>query len=442
MSLAFRSSFAAPSTYGATTINEEMKLAATRALAALAKEDVPDSVMKAYGLKRLHFGPEYLIPKPFDHRVLIRESSAVARAAMETGVARLEVDLKEYEEQLERRLGKAREVMRVMINRAKLQPKRVVFPEGHSEKVLRASQQIVDGGFAKPVLVGRTEQIEQRIAELELQLDLGQLQVVDPTHVVEAYVEELYLLRQRKGLTREGARELVHNPMVYGALMVRRGDADALVAGVNQHLPETLRPALQIIGMRDGISRVASVFMLILKDRVFFFADPTVNIDPSAEELAEIAVLSAERARRFDVEPRVAMISYSNFGYSRHPLAEKVRRATEILKHQAPGLMVDGPMQAKVALTSRLRRDVFPFSTLEGRANVLIFPDLNTANAAYQLVHRLAGAEAIGPILMGMRRPVHLLQHGSEVKDIVNVTALAVVDAQEAEAAESHEMRG
>ncbi len=420
----------------ATAINEEMKLAATRALAALAKEDVPDSVMKAYGLERLHFGAEYLIPKPFDHRVLIWEASAVARAAMETGVAQIEIDLKEYEEQLESRLGKAREIMRVMINRAKRHPKRVVFPEGDHEKVLRAAQIIVDEGFAEPVLMGSVESIGRTIEHLELHLDLAQLTIVDPASDdgCEACARSLYRLRQRKGLTLEGAREEARNPMTRAALMVRRGEADALVAGVDQHLPQTLKPALRIIGLRDGVSRAASVFMLILKDRVFFFADPTVNIDPTAEQLADIAILSAEAARRLGVEPRVAMISYSNFGYSDHPLALKVRRATEIVKRKAPDLMVDGEMQAQAAVMPELREEVFPFSSLEGQANVLVFPDLQSANAAYQLTDRLAGGEAIGPILMGMRHPVHLLQHGAEVKDVVNMTAIAVVDAQEAEA--------
>ncbi len=420
----------------ATAINEEMKLAATRALAALAKEDVPDSVMKAYGVERLHFGPEYLIPKPFDHRVLIWEALAVARAAMESGVAQIELDLEEYEERLESRLGKAREVMRVMINRAKQNPKRVVFPEGDHEKVLRAAQIIVDDGFAEPVLMGSVANIGRTIERLDLHLDLVQLTIVDPAsdEGCEECAQELYRLRQRKGLTFEGALEQVRNPMVRAALMVRRGDADALVAGVAQHLPETLKPALQLIGLRDGVSRAASVFMLILKDRVYFFADPTVNIDPTAEQLADIAILSAQAARRLGVTPRVAMISYSNFGYSDHPLARKVHQATEIVKRRAPDLMVDGEMQAQVAVMPELRDEVFPFSSLEGQANVLVFPDLQSANAAYQLSYRLGGGEAIGPILMGMRQPVHLLQHGSEVKDIVNMAAIAVVDAQKAEA--------
>ena len=419
----------------ATAINEEMKLAATRALAALAKEDVPDSVMKAYGVERLHFGPDYLIPKPFDHRVLIWEASAVARAAMETGVAQVEIDLKEYEEQLESRLGKAREVMRVMINRAKRGPKRVVFPEGDHEKVLRAAQIILDEGFAKPVLLGSAEKIQRTIDMLDLHLDPSQLVIVDPKDRERSakLARELYTLRQRKGMTLEGTYEQARSPMSHAALMVRRGEADALVAGVAQHLPDTLRPALQIIGMRDGVSRVASIFMLILKERAFFFADPMVNIDPTAEQLADIAILSAEEARRLGVEPRVAMISYSNFGYSSHPAARKVREATEIVKRRVPDLMVDGDMQAQVAVMPELREEIFPFSSLKGQANVLVFPDLQSANAAYQLSYRLGGGEAIGPILMGMRHPVHLLQHGSEVKDIVNMTAIAVVDAQEAE---------
>ncbi len=416
----------------ATAINEEMKLAATRALAALAKEDVPDSVMKAYGLERLHFGPEYLIPKPFDHRVLLWEATAVAEAAMASGVAQREVDLEEYREQLERRLGKSREVMRVMINRGKRDPQRVVFPEGEHEKVLRASQIIVDEGFAKPVLLGDVERIRNKLAALELHLN--GVTIIHPakSEKGQAFAEELYRLRQRKGLTRAEARQLIRDPNVFAAMMVRRGEADALVAGVTQHFPDTIRPALQIIGMREDVSRVASAFMMILKDNVYFFADPTINIEPSAAELAEIAILTAKEARRFHVEPRVAMLSFSNFGSVKHPFADKVRKATEIIKQRQPELVVDGEMQADVALLPELREELYPFSSLDGQANVLVFPDLQSANVAFKLVHRLGGAEAIGPILMGMRHPVHLLQNSSEVKDIVHMAAIAAVDAQEA----------
>ncbi|RMG47474.1 MAG: phosphate acetyltransferase [Acidobacteria bacterium] len=417
----------------ARAINEAMKLAATRALAALAKEDVPDSVMKAYGLSRLHFGPEYLIPKPFDYRVLIWEASAVAQAAMESGVAEQHIDIEEYKEQLERRLGKSREVMRLMINRAKRRPKRVVFPEGYSEKVLRASQIIVDEGIAQPILLGKRERIEQLIAEYDLHLN--DVTIIHPTtsDKYESYVQELYRLRQRKGVTLAEARQLMRNPTVYGAMMVRLGDADALVAGVTQHYPDTLRPALQIIQTRDDVSRVAGLYMMLVKDKVYFFADTTVNIEPTAEELAEIAILSAEVARRFHIEPRVAMISFSNFGSAKHRFVDKVREATEIVKRRAPDLVVDGEMQADTAVVPELIEEVYPFSTLKGGANVLVFPDLQSANVAYKLVHRLGGAEAIGPILMGMRKPVHVLQHGFEVKDIVNMAAIAVVDAQELE---------
>jgi malate dehydrogenase (oxaloacetate-decarboxylating)(NADP+) len=425
----------------ATCINEEMKLAAARALAELAREDVPDSVMKAYGLGRLKFGPEYLIPKPFDHRVLIREASAVARAAMETGVAQREISIEDYELALERRLGKAREVMRGMITRAKREPKRVVFPEGAHEKVLRAAQIVVDEGFAHPVLLGSKAEILDAAAELDLHLDDAALTIIDPTSSPRAatYAERLHALRRRKGITLAAAREMVTRPTIYGAMMVRSGEADALLAGVSQHLPDTLRPALEIIQVRDDVSRAASVFLLILKDRVLFFADPMVNVEPTEEQLAEIAILAAEEARRFGFEPRVAMISFSNFGYSRHPSAAKMRRATRIVRQRAPGLIVDGEMQAQVAIMPELAKEVFGFSPLKGRANVLVFPDLQSANAAYQLSYRLSGGEALGPVLTGMRQPVHVLQHGAEVKDIVHGTAIAVVDAQESAPALEHE---
>jgi malate dehydrogenase (oxaloacetate-decarboxylating)(NADP+) len=416
----------------ATAINEAMKLAATRALAALAKEDVPDSVMKAYGLERLHFGPEYLIPKPFDYRVLLWEAAAVARAAMESGVARVKIDIDEYKDRLESRLGKAREFMRNVMNRARRSPRRVVFPEGASDQVLRASHIVLEERIARPVLLGNEAEIRQRARELDL--DLDGLTIIDPatSEKFEDYVRELYRLRQRKGVTLAEARTLMRDYTVYGAMMVHRGDADALVAGINQQYPDTIRPALQIIGMREGISRVAGLFIMVLKDRLFLFADTTVNIEPGAEELAEIALCSAEVARRFHIRPRIAMISFSNFGSAKHPFVTKVQRATELIKRRDPELMVDGEMQADTAVTPRLLKDHYPFSALKGRANVLIFPDLQSANVAYKLVQRLGGAEAIGPILMGMRKPVHVLQHGMEVRDIVNMAAIAVVDAQEA----------
>ena len=414
----------------ASAINEEMKLAATRALAALAREDVPDSVMKAYGVERLHFGPDYLIPKPFDHRVLIWEAAAVAQAAMDSGVARVRVDIEEYKDRLESRLGKSREIMRQLIHRARRSPRRVVFPEGEHPNVLRACQLILDERIAEPILLGEERLIREKVAELELHVEGAR--IVDPAAWprLDAYVEELFRLRARKGVTLADARKLMRNPTVFASMMVRLGDADALVAGVSQQYPDTIRPALQIIRMRDDVSRVAGVYMMVLKDRVLFFADATVNIDPGAEELADIALLCAELVRRFHIEPRIAMISFSNFGSAQHPLVDKVRRATEIVRQRAPELIVDGEMQADTAVVPELLAEHYPFNRLQGPANVLIFPDLQSANAAYKLVARLAGAEAIGPLLLGMRKPVQVLQHGTEVKDIVNAAALAVVEAQ------------
>jgi len=421
----------------ATAINEEMKRAATRALADLAKEDVPDAVMKAYGLERLQFGREYLIPKPFDDRVLIWEAAAVAQAAMDTGVARRPLDIEQYKVDLERRLGKARHTMRTMMNWAKRAPKRVVFPEGTNEKVLRAAHVIVDEGFARPILLGDRDAIMRRVAELGI--DLAGVTIVEPGHPeeVERYARELFRLRQRKGMTRADAHAAMNDSATWGALMVHLGDADALVHGVGKHFPDAIRPALKVIGKRSDVCRVASLYMLMARDQVYFFADPTVNIDPTASELADIAIMAAEVARRFNQEPRVAMLSFSNFGSVDHPFVRKVQEATRIVRERCPGLMVDGEMQADTAVVEGLIDELFPFSTLEGGANVLVFPDLQSANVAYKLVQRLGNAEAVGPILMGMKKPVHVMQQGCETQDVVNMAAIAVIDAQEAELQEA-----
>ncbi len=414
----------------ATAINEEMKRAASMALAALAKEDVPDSVSKAYGGQRLKFGRDYLIPKPFDPRVLIWEASAVAKAAMETGVARRPVELEAYRDVLDSRLGKSRAIMRTVVHHARTRPQRVVYPEGTDEKVLRAAHIVADEGTATPILLGNEDTI--RTIAGELGLDLDGIHILDPVlskrHT--PYAEELYHLRQRKGMTRNESLRLMNNPTYYAAMMVRMDDADALIGGLTQHYPETLRPALQIIEREENLSCVSSVYMIIVKERVYFFADASVNIEPTAEELAEIAVKSAEVARRFDIEPRVAMLSFSNFGSVKHPSVEKIQTALRIARSKAPELVIDGEMQADTAVTPEILETIYPFNTLKGGANVLIFPELQSANAAVKLMERLGGAEAIGPILVGMRRPVHLLQKGSEVKDIVNMTAIAVVEAQ------------
>ena len=418
----------------ATTINDEMKLAATRALAALAKEDVPDSVRRAYSIKRLEFGREYLIPKPFDPRVLVWEAAAVAEAAIRTGVAGIDLDIGEYREQLERRLGRAREVMRVMINKAQEKPKRIVFPEGEEEKILRASQILIDEGIGTPILLGRESVIRERMRDLHMHSDA--IQIVDPARVAARadYAQELYGLRQRKGMTRREADEMALNHTVFGSLMVRRGEADALIGGLTQHYPEVIRPALQVIPIRQGLKKVCGVYVLITPQReIYFLADATVNIEPSVEDLAEIALGAAEVARRFGQEPRVAMLSFSNFGSTRHPLAEKVARAVALVRERDPALMVDGEMQADTAVVPEIIRRDYPFSTLKGGANVLVFPNLEAGNVAYKLLARIGGAEAIGPILTGLSKPVHVLQHGAEVNDIVNIAAIAVVEAQDRE---------
>jgi len=416
----------------ATAINEEMKLAATRALANLAKEDVPDSVCRAYGVERLQFGRDYLIPKPFDPRVLMWEASAVAEAAMKSGVAQEPVDLADYRAQLERRLGKAYEVSRTMIHKAQANPKQVVFPEGDNEKILRACRALVEEKIAKPILLGDTAKIHTRAQELAVSLE--GVQIVDPATSShrEPYTLELFRLRQRRGVTLHEANALITDRNVFGSMMVRMGDADALVSGVTQHFSDTIRPALQIIRMREGLHRVSGCYAMITrKGDVFFLADTSVNIEPTAEDLVEIALCTAHMARRFEISPRVAMLSFSSFGSVDHPICSKVRKAVELLKYADPTLIVDGEIAADDALSPELIEQQYPFSALKGGANVLIFPDLASANIATKLLGKIGGGEAIGPILMGMSRPVHVLQRTATVEEIVNVSAIAVVDAQE-----------
>jgi len=406
-----------------------MEVAATQALAALAKEDVPDAVLRAYGVSRMRFGPDYIIPKPFDPRVLIWEPAAVARAAMESGVARLSLDLDAYRDQLARRLGRTYEVMQTVRHRAQAQPKKIVFSEGEHEKIIRAACQLVEERIAQPILIGHKAAIEAKLAELELH---GfHPAIVEPALEprFEEYVEEFYRLRQRRGVTPTEAREQLQNPNYFGAMMVHMGDADGFLAGVTQHYPETIRPALEILKTRPGVHRVSGVYVIVTRQQVYFFTDTTVNIDPTAEDLAEIALLAAEVARTFDFEPRVAMLSFSNFGSSAHPLAQKVRRATELVRQLAPDLIVDGEVMADTAVTPELAED-YPFSSLKGGANVLVFPDLGSANVAYKLVLRIGGAEGVGPILMGLSKPVHVLQRGAAVEEIVNMAAIAVIQAQ------------
>jgi malate dehydrogenase (oxaloacetate-decarboxylating)(NADP+) len=417
----------------ATQINEAMKLAASRALAGLAKEDVPDSVARAYGVEGFHFGREYLIPKPFDWRVLLRVPVAVAEAAAATGVAKKPIlDIEAYKRRLEGMLSRSRSFMQVIHQKAKNAPKRVVLAEGDHPKIQRAAKILAEDGIATPILLSRGRKAEEALKAIDLKVPV---EVIDPeTHAdFEKYADAFHLKRARHGVTKEDARTYMRIRNYFAAMMVERGDADVSLSGLTTYYPETIRPALQTIGVAPGVRKVAGLYCLILPDRVFFFADTTVNIDPSAEDLAEIAVMSAETARLFEIKPRVAMISFANFGSTRHPSTDKVREAVRIVNARRPDLECDGEMQADTAVLPEFLKENYPWSKLTGPANVLVFPELQSANAAYKLVWRLAKADAIGPILMGMGKPVHVLQRGVEVADIVNMAAFGVVDAQSRE---------
>lgn len=415
----------------ATQINHEMKVAASQSLAQLAKEDVPDQVAQAYGLDHLEYGPNYIIPKPFDPRVLIWEASAVAQAAMDSGVARKTVDIATYHDELEARLGKSREFIRTIIHKAQRNPKRIVLPEGETEKIIRASQQIVREQIAYPILLGDPEIIRQEAAKLHI--DLEGVELLDYKHspLQEKYISEIYRQRQRKGVTQRRARNLMNRVNYFGAMMVHMGDADGLVSGMDQYYPDTIRPALRLVKMRPGVKHVAGMYLLIFKNNIKVLADVTVNIEPDAETLAEITLLTAEEVRKFGITPRVAILSFSNFGSVKHPLAEKAREAVRIVKRIDPDLIIDGEMHADVAVNTRLLRDHYPFSDLDEEANVLICPELTSGNISYKLLAELGNATKIGPILMGLNKPVHLLQFAvSTVDDIVNMTAITVIDAQ------------
>ena len=415
----------------ATQVNEEMKMAATRALAALAKEDVPESVSRLYGLRSVKFGSDYLIPFPFDPRVLLWVAPAVAWAAVASGVAKEMIDLEHYREQLEARLGRARGIMRGIINRAVRDPKRVVFPEGEEPKIIRAARMIVDEGIGSPILLGQREAIH-RLAE-EHHISLRDILIEDPgtSEKRDKYADYLWKRRQRKGLSHGEAHQLLFNGNYFGSVMVACGDADALLSGVGMHYPETIRPALQVIGVHPKAEIVSGLYMLVFEKHVIFLGDTTVNIDPTAEQLAQIAYSAGRIVRTFGITPRIAMLSFSNFGSVQHPEAEKVAKAVAILRKRDPELIVDGEMQADTAMDENILRSSYSFSVLKERANVLIFPNLSAGNIAYKLLHHLGGATKIGPFLVGMNLPVHVLEQGADVQDIVNMAAVAVMDAQQ-----------
>ena len=414
----------------ASAINDEMKLAATYALAALTKEDVPDSVLRAYGVESLKFGRDYIIPKPLDPRVLLWEAPAVAEAAIKTGVARKQIDIEEYREALALRQGKGQQVRHFVLNQAKAvaPKKRLVFAEGEEPKIIRAAAQVEAEGIGFPILLGNPDVICQRLEELGLECELT---IVDPQDFErkDEYVKAYHELRQRKGVSeREARKRLVNDRNVLGNMMVKMGDADAFVSGLTYEYPEVIRPSLQIHHTAGDVDRAAGVYIMIVNDKVYLFTDATVNIEPSAEDLVEIACLAANFAERLGLEPRVAMLSFSNFGSTPHPLSQKVSKAVEMIKGKCPDLVVDGEMQADTAVVAEIIERRYPFSQVKD-ANVLVFPSLESANIAYKLLHRLGNAQTIGPILLGLGAPVHVLQTGDEVRDIVNIAAVAVMDA-------------
>ncbi len=416
----------------ATEINEAMKLAAVYALASLAKEPVPDIVNKAYNIEKLNFGRFYLIPKPLDPRLITTISPAVAKAAMDSGVAKNPItDWGAYHVELQKRIGIDQKFMNRIIDRAKQNPKRVVFAEATHHKILKAAQVLVDEGIAQPILLGDPKEIKALIEEHKLDLNCPIIYPRKEKETLERYAQKLYEKRQRKGLTYRDCVKLMRDRNYFAAMMVELGEADALVSGLTKDYPKTILPSLQIIGTAPNVKRVAGMYIVMTKKGNYFFGDCTVNVDPTAEELTEIIKLTANGAKFFDVEPRVAALSYSNFGSSKGEIPEKVREAVRMVKEINPKLIIDGDIQANVALNTELQQEMYPFSRLskEG-ANTLIFPNLASANIAYKLLMEIGGAETIGPILLGMKKPVHVLQLGSSIREIVNIAAIAVVDAQ------------
>jgi len=418
----------------ATSINEEMKLAATLAIAALAKEPVPDYVNLAYGSKSLSFGKDYIIPKPIDNRLISAVSSAVAKAAIDSGVAKRTItNWDAYRAELENRLGKDNKLMRSLADKAKSNPKRIVFSEADNYKILKAAQVVRDEGIAKPILLGDKATI-QKIADDNF-MDLTDMPIIDPRNDNEIAKNEfgdmLWGKRQRRGLTQYDARKLMRDRNYFGAMMVENGMADAMISGLTRKYGQPIRPALEIINVQPGVRKVAGLYIVVTKRGPYFFADTTMNADPTAEELADIAVLTANTVKQYNIVPRIAMLSYTNFGSATGEVPAKVAKAVSILHNNYPGLIVDGDLQANFAINNNLLKEQFPFSTLVDKdVNTFIFPNLASGNIAYKLMQELGGAEAIGPVLMGLNKPVHVLQLGSSVREIVNMITIAVVDAQ------------
>lgn len=418
-----------------TAINEEMKKAAAYALAGLAKEDVPESVKKAYGVNEMSFGREYIIPKPFDPRVLTWVAPAVAKAAMETGVARKPItDFDEYRRQLDVRMGRAQIIMNPIFRKAANNPKRVVFSEGEEPKIIRAAQLAVDSKIAKPILLGNRNRIEE-VAK-ENGFDLDGIEIVDNRKFekIDDYANEYFKLRQRKGTTLNHAYERMLRPNYLAAMMVHMGDANAMISGLTSHYPWTIRPALKIVGHNSNYEVVSGLYVISTKAKTYFLADTTVNVNPSAQQIADIAIQASEFVKNFDIEPRVALLSYSNFGSSPGESSNKMRDAVKLIKARKPELIVDGEMQADTAVVDDIIKNDYPFSDLKSAANVLIFPNLDSGNIAYKLLSRIGNSHPIGPVLLGMNKSIHVLQLGAEVNEILDMIAIAVVDAQHKDA--------
>lgn len=417
----------------ATQINEAMKLAAVRAIADLAKEPVPEIVNIAYNKKNITFGMEYIIPKPLDPRLITTVAPAVAKAAIDSGVAQFPItNWSNYSDELNKRLGLDNKLIRVVTSRAKQNPQRIVFAEADTYKILKAAMIVRDEGIAKPILLGNLKKIRQLIEENNL--DLGDTPIIDPRLEEDKrheYGEIFFKKRKRRGFTLYEAKKIMNERNYYGAMMVEVGEADAMISGLTRKYSDTIRPALQIIGTQDDVKKVAGMYIMVTKKGPVFFADTTINVNPTAEDLAEITVLTAWAVQQFNIKPRIALLSYSNFGSTDDPMAKKVRDAVAILHQKFPGMMVDGEMQANFALNPHLLSDNFPFCEFAAEgANTLIFPSLESGNIAYKLLQEMGAAEAIGPVLLGMKKPVHILQLGSSVREIVNMVTIAVVDAQ------------
>lgn len=417
----------------ATGINEEMKLAAVKAIAELAKRTVPEAVNLAYNSRNLRFGKDYIIPKPIDLRLITAVSPAVARAAIESGIARkIITDWEAYNDELKTRLGMDDKLLRAVTNKAKTAPKRVVFAEADNYKILKSAQIVKEEGIAVPILLGNREKIKQIISEHELELEgVEIINPVEEKNICAQYSGFLYKKRQRRGITSFEANKLMRDRNYYGAAMVQFGQADALISGLTKDYATTIKPALQVIGIEEGVNRVAGMYMMLTKKGPVFFGDTTVNENPTVEELVDITVLIDRSVKKFNIQPRIAMLSYSNFGSNDGIVPEKVRQAVKVLHAKYPEIIVDGEMQANFAMNPDLLKDNYPFSRLIGAAaNVLIFPNLESGNIAYKLLQELGGAEAVGPILLGLNKPVHVLQLDSSVREIVNMVTIAVVDAQ------------